>query len=127
MAMAAQYAAAAARILDTANKAGAQYADVQFWTIRQEDISVRNGDVRNASDVSSAGYGVRALVDGSWGFFGSDRFEDAAFDLAAARATALATSGTKVADRIAAVQPVEKTIGHWETPFAKDPAAFGLS
>lgn len=100
---------------------------MQFWTIRQEDLWVRNGDVRNASDVASAGYGVRALVDGSWGFFGSDRFDDAAFDLAAARATALAKSGTKVADRIPAVQPSEKTVGHWETPFVADPARFGLS
>ena len=40
---------------------------MQFWTIRQEDLSVRNGDVRNASDVSSAGYGVRAAADGSAG------------------------------------------------------------
>jgi len=100
---------------------------VQFWTIRQEDMWVRNGDVRNASDVSSAGYGVRALVDGSWGFFGSDRFDDAALDVAAARATALATSGTKVVDRIRAVQPAEKIVAHWETPITKDPASFGLS
>lgn len=125
--MPAQYDGAAARILDTAAKAGAAYADVQFWTIRQEDLWVRNGDVRNASDVSSAGYGVRALVDGSWGFFGSDRFDDAAFDLAAARATALAKSGTKVDDRIRAVQPAEKIVAHWETPFANDPARIGLS
>lgn len=88
---------------------------------------VRNADVRNASDTSSAGYGVRALVDGSWGFFGSDRFDDGAFDLAAARATALAKSGTKVAERIRAVEPAEKIVAHWETPIAKDPAQFGLS
>jgi len=121
------YSAAAARILDTASKAGARYADVQFWTLRQEDVAVRNGDVRNASDVSSAGYGVRALVDGSWGFFGSDRFDDAAFDAAAARATALAKSGTNVADRIPAVLPTEKIIAHYETPMTKDPARVGLS
>ncbi len=76
----AQYAASAARILDTASSAGAQYADVQFWTIRQEDVAVRNGDVRDASDVSSAGYACARSIDGSWGFFGSDRFDDAAFD-----------------------------------------------
>lgn len=125
--MQAQHAAAAARILDTANKSGAQYADVQFWTIRQEDVYVRNGDVRNASDVSSAGYGVRALVDGSWGFFGSDRFDAAAFDAAAARATALAVSGTKVTDRIRAVQPAEKIVAHYQTPMTRDPATVSLS
>jgi len=121
-----QHAAAAARILDTAGLAGAQYADVQFWTLRQEDVWVRNGDVRNASEGSSAGYGVRALVDGSWGFFGSDRFDDAAFDTAAARATANAKSGTKVGDRIPAVQPTAKIVAHYETPMTRDPASVGL-
>lgn len=125
--MTAHYAAAAARVLDTASKAGAQYADVQFWTIRQEDVSVRNGDVRNASDVTSAGYGVRALVDGSWGFAGSDRFDDASFDATAARATASAQSGTKVDDRFRAVQPAERVVAHFETPMTKDPASVGLS
>jgi TldD protein len=121
------YAAAAARILDTAAKAGAEYADVQFWTIRQEDVGVRNGDVRTAADVSSVGYGVRALVGGSWGFSGSDQFGDAAFDAAAARATALAKSGTRIADRIAAVLPTEKIVAHYETPMTVDPASVSLS
>jgi len=83
--------------------------------------------VREASDVTSAGYGVRALIDGSWGFFGSDRFDDAAFDVAAARATALAKSGTKIADRVFALQPQEKVVAHFETPMTKDPASVGLS
>ena len=88
---------------------------------------VRNGDVRNASDTSSTGYGVRVLVDGSWGFFGSDQFNDAAFDAAAARAAAIAKSGTKVSGRIAAVVPVEKIVAHYETPMTKDPASVSLS
>lgn len=88
---------------------------------------VRNGDVRNASDTSSTGYGVRVLVDGSWGFFGSDRFDDAAFDAAASRAAAIAKSGTKVPGRIPAVTPVEKIVAHYETPMTKDPASVSLS
>jgi TldD protein len=90
-------------------------------------VAVRNGDVRNASDVSSAGYGVRALVDGSWGFFGCDRFDDASFDAAAARATALARAGARVPDRVRAVQPAEKIVAHYDTPMTKDPATVGLS
>lgn len=127
MAVQSHYAAAAARILDTATKAGAQYADVQFWTIRQEDVSVRNGDVRSAADTSSIGYAVRALVGGSWGFFGSDRFGDANFDAAAARATAIAKSGARVEGLIPAVLPTAKVVAHYETPMTKDPATVGLS
>jgi TldD protein len=120
------YSAAAARVLDSATKAGAQYADVQFWSIRSESMFVRNGDVVDAADSRSLGYAVRALVDGSWGFYGSDRFGDADFDRAAVTATVIARSGSKVADRIRAVTPTEKTVATWETPFTKDPASVSL-
>jgi TldD protein len=123
----AKFAAAAARVLDTASKSGAQYADVQFWTIRQEDVSVRNGDVRSAADTSSVGYAVRALVGGSWGFFGSDQFGDAGFDAAAARATATAKAGARVPGLIPAVQPVEKVLAQYETPMTRDPQSASLS
>jgi TldD protein len=123
----ASYASAAARVLDSAAKAGAQYADVQFWTMRSENLFVRNGDVRDASDARSLGYGVRALVDGSWGFYGSDRFSDADFDRVAAAATAIARSGARVAGRVRAVAPAAAVVAHWETPTQIDPATVSLS
>ena len=122
----ATYAAAAARILDSASKAGAEYADVQFWTMRSENLFVRNGDVRDASDARSLGYGVRALVDGSWGFYGSDRFADADFDRVATAAAAIARSGTTVAGRVRAVTPAGAVVARWETPFRIDPATVSL-
>lgn len=125
--MASLHAAAAARILDTATKRGAQYADVQFWSIRQEQMNARNGVIPNVTDASSLGYAVRALVDGSWGFFGSDRFDDASLDAAAASAVAIATSGTKVDDRIRAVTPTDKIVAEYHTPVELDPASVSLS
>jgi TldD protein len=122
----ATYAAAAARVLDAASKAGAAYADVQFWTMRSEDLYVRNGDVREASDTRSLGYGVRALVDGSWGFYGSDQFGDADFDRVAAAATAIARAGTAVPDRRRAVMPTGAIVAHWETPTQIDPNTVSL-
>jgi TldD protein len=118
-----QSEAFAARILDTAAKAGAHYADVQFWVIRQESMLVRNGSLLRASEVDSSGYAVRAYVDGSWGFAGSDVFGDAGFDRAAATAVALAKSGTKVIDRMRAVLPTEKVVDHFETSIVRDPAS----
>jgi TldD protein len=125
--MANLHAAAAARILDTARKRGAQYADVQFWSIRQEQMNARNGVIPNVTDASSLGYAVRALVDGSWGFYGSDRFDDASLDRAAAAAVVTAASGTKVADRIAAVTPTEKIVAEYATPVEIDPSSVSLS
>ena len=59
---------AAGRALDTAVARGAQYADVRFEVARSERIEVRNGIVAALADSTSAGFGVRALVDGAWGF-----------------------------------------------------------
>ena len=125
--MGSSFAAAAARILDSASKAGAVYADVQFWTIREEQMYARNGVIPSVTDASSLGYGVRALVDGSWGFFGSDQFHDDALDRAAVKATAIAKSGTRVSGRIRAVTPAEKVVASYATPSEVDPSSVSLS
>jgi TldD protein len=122
-----KFSASAARVLDSATKSGAQYADVQFWTIRHEQMFVRNGDVRSTEDERSVGYSVRAFVDGSWGFFGSDALTDAGLDRAAAQATLIAKSGTSVPGRIRAVLPTEKIVTQWETPATVDPAGVSLN
>ena len=121
------FSSPAARVLDTASKSGAGYADVQFWTIRQEQMYVRNGDVRATVDDRSVGYSVRAYVDGSWGFVGSDEFSAAALDAAAARAVLIAKSGTAVPGRIRGVVPAEKIVTNWETPATVDPAGVSLN
>lgn len=125
--MISHHAAASSRVLDTASKRGAQYADVQFWNIRQERMAVRNGVLRTVSNRLSTGYSVRALVDGSWGFAGSDRFENAALDAAAALAVSLAKSSAQIGDRVRAVMPAEKYVDSWTTPIARDPSAVSLS
>lgn len=121
------YAATAARILDTATHAGGAYADVQFWGSSGDTVSVQNGVVRTVDRTSSTGYGIRVLVDGSWGFVGSDRFEPAALDAAAVRAVAIAKAGTRVAGRLRAVTPTESYVDTFATPLEIDPATVGLT
>lgn len=121
------YQADAALVLDTAASTGAEYADVQFWHIRVERMFVRNGVVRGVSDSSSLGYAVRALVDGSWGFAGSDQFGKAGYDETAARAVTIAKSSTRVGDRIRAVKPAQKYVDQWTTPITIDPTSISLS
>jgi TldD protein len=125
--MANLHAADAAEALDTATAAGAAYADVQFWSMRAQRMFVRNGVVRGVSDTSSLGYSVRSLVDGSWGFAGSDRFDKAGFDEAARRSVAIAKSSTRVAGRIRAVTPTQKFVDEWTTPITIDPDSVSLS
>ena len=120
------YAADAANILDAASGAGAEYADVQFWSIRVQRMRVRNGVVRAVSDDSSLGYAVRALVDGSWGFAGSDRLDKTGFQEAAKRAVTIAKASTAVPDRVKAVKPTQVYVASWSTPIQTDPASVSL-
>ena len=83
------------RALDLARMRGAGYADIRVVLTNQERFSVRNGVVDTMSMDESIGFGVRVLVDGSWGFASShdlslsevDRVTDLAIQIA--RATAL--------------------------------------
>lgn len=83
------------RVLDIAIQKGANYADVRVIPYSaSEDISVKNGVVENLEYSELAGFGVRVLVDGVWGFASSSnpvekeipRIVDLAFRIAKASA-----------------------------------------
>ena len=57
--------------LDLAGVKGAKYADIRLVNTSQERLVVRNGVVDNLSRDQSTGFGVRVLVNGSWGFASS--------------------------------------------------------
>jgi TldD protein len=58
----------AARALDAARSAGAQYADFRLSRNRSQAISTRERQITGFEDSETFGFGVRVLVDGSWGF-----------------------------------------------------------
>jgi len=63
------------RVLDLAIHKGANYADVRLIPYSvSEDISVKNGVVENLEYSELAGFGVRLLLDGVWGFASSSNF-----------------------------------------------------
>ncbi len=59
------------RALDTAVARGAGYADVRVVDLVVEGLVVKNGAVEALTRRESRGIGVRALVDGAWGFAGT--------------------------------------------------------
>ena len=115
------YSDLAARALDTALARGATYADVRFEDSHDERIEVRSGIVVTLSDTRSDGYGIRALVDGAWGFSASPDRSDRGLDETAARAVAVARAGAAIAKRRFAIEPTERSIGTYVTPMTCDP------
>ena len=54
--------------LQAATEAGASYADIRFSWHRTQTVSTREARVTRVSDGGDEGFGVRVLVDGTWGF-----------------------------------------------------------
>ncbi len=114
------------RTLDTAAARGAQYADVRFERVRNERIEVRNGIVSTLSDAASTGYGIRALVDGAWGFAASADLTPTGVDAAAARAVAIARASASIARRPFGAPPERAYTDRFATPVTRDPASVPL-
>jgi TldD protein len=121
-----QFEAQGGRALDTASARGAEYADVRFETARTERIEVRNGVVSTLSDATSTGYGIRALVDGAWGFAASADLSDAGVDAAAHRAVEVAKASAAIARRRFGSAPPRAWNDTFETPYDRDPADIPL-
>jgi TldD protein len=115
------FAALARRALDTAAARGAVYADVRFERGRTQRIEVRNGVVATLDDATSVGYGIRALVDGAWGFAASADLSEAGADAAAARAVNIARAGAVAARQRFGEAPTQRYVDRFATPVERDP------
>jgi len=119
--MSGAFDSAGARALDTALARGATYADVRFDDGTSERIEVRNGEIVTLADSASSGYGVRALVDGTWGFAASGDASDAGLDRTAALAVEIASAGAAIAARRLGEAPREKYVAEYATPYERAP------
>ena len=59
--------------LDTAKRAGASYADARIQRVQRNAVFTRERQVLDVIDSDTMGCGIRALVDGCWGFAATPR------------------------------------------------------
>lgn len=113
----------AARALDAARAAGATYADVRFTLTRQEELRFPSHTMfYHSQDEEFAGVGVRALVDGAWGFSSSTLWsgeEAARLGREAAVQAKMNAQGRK--RKIELGPPPTPASGEWKTPIKRDP------
>lgn len=57
--------------VEEARSLGASYADCRYVEIEDESLSFSNGSPESVQKSYDKGVGIRALVDGAWGFFGT--------------------------------------------------------
>ena len=89
----------------------------------RETLAVRDGRVERHFRAASAGFGVRVLVDGAWGFGARAGERDDAAALEAAAEAALATArgrGVARRRRASTLADEEPQRGRYATPVARD-------
>ncbi len=114
------------RALDTAKQQGAAYVDVRVVETRAESITVRGPHVEGLTADESLGFGVRVIVEGYWGFAGSNRMTAAEADRAAALAVSIARASARAGGPRAMIGPPEVHNDSYRTPFRIDPFAVSL-
>jgi TldD protein len=109
--------------LDLATQQGATYADVRVVQRQAETLAVKNGQPHRVMATEDAGFGVRVLADGAWGFASSSEFHDEAAATAVQRALSIARASAQVqaAPLDLPLRPAED--GTYSTPFEEDPFA----
>jgi TldD protein len=111
----------AAVALDTAKSKGASYAGIRVVRIERKFVNTREERVTGVTDAETYGFGVRALVDGAWGFAASPTLTKENVARIAAEAVAIARANRSIQAKPIELAPEPAHVDVWQTPITKDP------
>jgi TldD protein len=108
--------------LNAAKLAGAGYADARIARYLQNFVITREQQIVNVVDTDSIGVGVRALVDGTWGFAASRDLTKTGVAAAAREAVAIAKANRVARDKSVELAPAPAhPDASWKSAYEVDP------
>ncbi len=107
--------------LASAKKVGATYADIRINRYRVQFIFTRDRRVQNIVNTEDYGFGIRVIVDGTWGFSSSSVVTKEEIARVTAQAAAIARANRKINAEAIQLAPVEAYNTTWNTPVVKNP------
>jgi TldD protein len=107
--------------LKRAEERGASYADFRMSEIRNENLTVKNGEPETVTLSRMKGFGVRVVVDGAWGFAGSVDVNKKEIMETAERAVSIARASALVKKKEVALIRERARRDKYATSFRKDP------
>jgi len=107
--------------LAAAKQAGATYADIRINRYRNQFIFTRDRTVQNIVNTEDYGFGVRVIVDGTWGFASSSVVTKDEIARMARQAVAIARANRSINAEPVRLAPVESYNTSWNTPVKKNP------
>ena len=112
----------AMRGVDAARSAGAQYADARIARYRSQSVQTRERRVQGLSDNETEGVGIRALVNGAWGFAATAILTSDAVVATARQAVEQARANRAALARPIVLAPYgQAQTGTWKSPIKTDP------
>src|SRR5687768_13400943 len=107
--------------LATAKRLGASYADIRINRYRIEAVSTRERQVQNLSSGQNFGFGVRVLVNGTWGFAASPILTADEVKRVTTEAVAIAKANSAITRKKIELVPTPKVVANWKSSFERDP------
>lgn len=107
--------------LNAAKMGGASYADIRISRHRSQNIETREDHVEQLAQSESFGFGVRVLVDGTWGFAASHKLTRENVAEVTRRALGVARVNRAAQLRPVQLAAVEAHVDHWQSPIVKNP------
>jgi TldD protein len=103
--------------------AGAGYADIRIGGNEREYLYAREDRVKHIGYGLEAGFGVRVLMDGSWGFASSTALTEAEIERMVARAVENARANALIQAEPIVIEELPAFTEDWTMPLRVDPFA----
>jgi TldD protein len=129
------YRSLAEVVLETAHSLGSSYADIRVIRHRTQQSSIRTQaefgttkiqHVPEVYDLESFGFGVRVLVNSTWGFAASSKVERDEVARVTREAVGVAKANSELRHQPVQLAPVTPAVALFRTPFTQDPFAVSL-
>ncbi|HRE40887.1 MAG TPA: TldD/PmbA family protein [Ignavibacteria bacterium] len=111
--------------IETAKKNGAEYSDIRICKNRNQRIGTREDKVQYISDGDNFGFGVRVLVNGTWGFAANSVLNESEVIKITEKACEIAKANSILQVSPVRLASVPSYIDKWTTPIRVNP--FDLS
>ena len=119
-------------VLRLAKKKGAEYADCRLYpNTESEQIKLENGQITTLNSSQSAGFGVRVLAQGSWGFYATPILDRQKIEEVVKRAVHSASINATIQKEKVVLAPnsqrwPKEKVGTYQTSIEIDPFAVSL-
>ncbi|NNE65810.1 MAG: TldD/PmbA family protein [Pyrinomonadaceae bacterium] len=107
--------------LKLAKQLGAEYCDIRINKYRVESISSRERQIQNIVSGQNAGFGIRILYKGTWGFAASPFMNTKEVKRVTREAFDIANANSQFQTRPVRLTKEKAVTGKWKSDFKKDP------